>query len=65
MARWRNAADGRSVGRPKGASQAARLHVPALGKDSPFPARRALIRTACDALRMALFVLLSVQEVKA
>jgi len=49
-----NIADGRPAACPEGAPQAVRLRVTVLGKDSPFPARRALIRTACGALHVAL-----------
>jgi len=56
MVSWRNAADGRPVARPEGAPQAARLGVTALGKGTPFPAPRALIRAACGALHAALFM---------
>jgi len=56
MVSWRNTADGRPAACPEGVPQTTRLHVTALGKDSPFPACRALIQTACGALHVALFM---------
>jgi len=56
MVSWRNTVDGRPAPRPKGVLQAARLRVTALGKGSPFPARRALIQTACRTLHVTLFI---------
>jgi len=56
MVSWCNVANGRPAACPEGAPQAARLRVTTLGKGSLLPARCALIRTACGALHVALFM---------